>query len=791
MFRHAITLCVLFTAAATLSAEPFSVGQLGDARKLEFVGVKTFTPAQLAAELEFDIDYQRAATPNAPLREFKKALAASLKQGFRRAGFPRPTVEVAYRESPERMEVRVTEGPRCRQGEIVVQGNRLVSTEGLKTWLTSRQAKEDAEPKDKGTTEKPAWDPGRPAPFDPYALKKLHKQVARGLADQGFFFPSFEVEVRPRVPLAQAELVVRIQEEGPEGRLGEIDITGLKKNSRESLLKFLELREGMRLNSETVATARRMLIESARFWEVEVELIEPKQADDEVGLAIQLREFAPLPPLDEPLSEDDEAMLRIASWLTRASEGEVDLVFEYAGPLSWGDQRLLDDCELRVVLAPGRGAVVESLVPTGRGRHFHDWLLIESGRIGHYDVRHQQMFEIEGSGIAAKMNLHLLPDNSNRQEFKTSLNVGIGMNSGGDAAELTQFRFEPVVFLKKAQEPGIKVHRRGGIVHFTDQEISLKADEATGRVISLTVKKAPGLQVSTREGAFDEAVARLDKKRQTMRNRYQAIAPAGSLVDYALERWLIGMQASPNVRPETIHQTAVLRSLLAVALMEPIDRWREEFTGGDPDLEFKIPFRPDSTAETPMAIAGMFLPGVADRLLPREGWSWTLLREAGLVLAGRAEHTAGELRRVVDQPLGPLGHWALAELLAKAGKPSAGMIVGRGLARLGDEPFLADLDELLFDRPETAEMIDNVAARLRELSGEELEMLVSLLPKTSRPLAGQWIHAVVSDPERPAREAIREVALEYWRTSWREQVRAQLWQIARQPVAGKPENPER
>lgn len=89
--------------------------------------------------------------------------------------------------------------------------------------------------------------------------------------------------------------------------------------------------------------------------------------------------------------------------------------------------------------------------------------------------------------------------------------------------------------------------------------------------------------------------------------------------------------------------------------------------------------------------------GLADYLFARNSWPWTVWREAGFAIAGHPGHWNHEMRRLLDSPdVGPLGHWALAELFARGqGDAWAAAHAQRGLRELNRNHFRQDMEAVL------------------------------------------------------------------------------------------------
>ena len=72
----------------------------------------------------------------------------------------------------------------------------------------------------------------------------MHRDVADALADLGYFFAKFNLDVEADAKTKTARLAIDILDEGPRAVLGDIEVTGNKVNSRDDIVKYLGLQPG-------------------------------------------------------------------------------------------------------------------------------------------------------------------------------------------------------------------------------------------------------------------------------------------------------------------------------------------------------------------------------------------------------------------------------------------------------------------------------------------------------------------------------------------------------------------
>jgi hypothetical protein len=124
----------------------------------------------------------------------------------------------------------------------------------------------------------------------------------------GWFEPTVNVAIRPEAD-GTATLVVDLREEGQPAILGDIDVQGLVRNSREQVLACLGLKAGQPLNAVIEADIARKLAETHCFVTSKVEVIPPPFGDGPCKLVVTVTESLSVPRLGEPLTPLQQRMV--------------------------------------------------------------------------------------------------------------------------------------------------------------------------------------------------------------------------------------------------------------------------------------------------------------------------------------------------------------------------------------------------------------------------------------------------------------------------------------------------
>ena len=126
--------------------------------------------------------------------------------------------------------------------------------------------------------------------------------MTRAFRDLGYFFTKTNLKVIPKNNNGTADLLVEILDEGSQGIIDEIDITGNRKNTREEVLKYLGLASGMAFSRDLITKTNLKLWRSARFldYQVKSEFVDAGQA--KLKLNIELTEYELAPPMNYSLA---------------------------------------------------------------------------------------------------------------------------------------------------------------------------------------------------------------------------------------------------------------------------------------------------------------------------------------------------------------------------------------------------------------------------------------------------------------------------------------------------------
>lgn len=176
------------------------------------------------------------------------------------------------------------------------------------------------------------------------------------LAQQGYTRAASIVEIVGHPSVATATLLVTIQNEGPPVRVGDIELVGNKVHTREQILAYLQLPLDAVLSTDLCREIEKRLRRSGRFVDCRF-----YAAAKGASPRLWLDEFTEAPRLDQPLSPEEESLIKLAAWIDTFEQKSEDLVVRCDEIGFW----------LEFVVSPRRGFIArmgarESSTPSGR-----------------------------------------------------------------------------------------------------------------------------------------------------------------------------------------------------------------------------------------------------------------------------------------------------------------------------------------------------------------------------------------------------------------------------------------
>jgi hypothetical protein len=819
-FVRSTILLLLSAFAVPAWAAPPLAGELANANRLEFSGQRQFPAEHLKRALEDDLDFLLAADPTTPLDEYLAVVKARLQEGYQRAGFPEASIEARADAARRRVTVAIAEGRRYMAGPIRLLGASAVPETEISRWLTTPHPAASAEQRtgwevadglriSDAFGEEPIWEPGKPAHFNAWARQHLTKQVYLAFAEQGYFFPQLEVKAAPNPRSGQAELQINVFDEGPSGVVGEIEMLTTGKNSREAILKLIELTPGAPLTHAGLAKIKKRLHDSARFARFDVRPQPPAQPGGPLKLKFELIEAEASPLLNQSFSPEEETLLKLRQWLLdEIASGDADLVLTLRNPA--GRLRQLK----AVVSAKGGTLRFDILDPSMSlgGRVLRNvqelaglsddaksaaenkcLLAMEAGPglLAAYSPLRDRKYAVapDRKQLVAKLRLDPALESNRSVDF----NLGASSREQ-DAGEPSQpfaldVELTPAAFVALAHNKNLSYKIEEGVLNIKSGALVVEIEMATGRLIKAALTAGLNSELGSivaRRGAFRQETAEL-RTLAGGANDFDARRPINSLAAFTscellfFERGLAGLATPSDARGLFVWQ-----SLLANYLLPPLDQWIADSI--EKQQEFFIPNTPPAPGEPPrnpsaQAAAGFTL-WVCRDLFPADSWPCIVTRAAAYHYSGDAKRRRQELSRIGSgDQAGPVG-LLIAAWLASGVEPKLSQrLAAQGLENLSAADFRRDYQLLLGSRSPWIKSALAGIGRLRDLPPDEVEAAANILTGQSRYFMRDLVAALRKHRDAPTETVLADVLDKYWDSRFQWYAKLLLRAMSEAPVA--------
>ena len=804
------------------------VNDIGDPKRIVFEGVSMFSEAELRHALACDLKYQAAARPSAKMEDLLITLEQRLREGYLHCGCPDTKVRAELDGKRHAIVVHVDEGKQFRKGNIHVAGSKTIDEQAIINWLTTQQSARSwnyeidnptldvlsyqsasktkdssAENNGRNGDADPVtyWKPGEIVDFRDANETELSGAIRLALIEAGFATCRFHGEMKQDPTQGVVDLHISILDDVPRTVIGETQITGLKRDTREELLDYLKIAPGDPLDGKTIARINDRLADSCRYWTHRLTITVPSVYDvastadeNKANLRLALEEYEPVAPLNKPLEPTDEIMRKCAVWIQSLGKdfGDWDLVcsteaFDLGGGLQQSQMAIASDGTL----------VVEGLCTTTQGWRADHILICGLQGAEAYDWQHGDKFCVSHR-LQPKCQLHVRADHGENGEQESALSAGYAWSAGGASAAASLFsdvRVEPAAVVRMARLPSSKTEVRDGILTLKNDEFEFRIDEKTGALRSMKCASflsagVAAIDINFEKGLVEELIAKTHRLAANFPNRYDDSNPLGSILSFGLQQ--IGRQPpvrmSPSLsrlchRGEVILNSAIAKQRLA--------DWTQEWGLQQSDKaanKFEIA-APKSTASADWSgVMTFWLPAFADEFFPRSSWPWTLCREVTFYKFsdGAADESTDEWIGSATRELsrwfkhsddGPVSSLLLAQTLCKIyydRQDSFSFIALKGSRDLSDEAFLKDVRMLTKGDHGLAVACRAIAEYCGGLSDADQEDICEFLPEE---IHGPFKRLVVRRNEKldelPG-AAIEAVLLECWHDSLKDIIEAEL-----------------
>jgi TPR repeat protein len=768
--------------AGAAPAKPEAVGDLGGEARLVLEGNKAYSQNNILKTLGGTLEFHLLSHPTAPLADYLAWIEKTVLRGYQRDGFAAARVTAKADRKARQIRVRVTEGTRFLCGETKVTGLDKAFTEQLKARLREA-ADTNITPKVGTPVFYWPWKEGEPALADAVSLADLERSVPEAMAELNRYQAEARAELSLNKSRRRADLLIRVTKPGVAGILEEIAVTGLKANTRDELLAFLQLRPGMALTGNVTNDVVRRLYDSGRFLAHKAKLT----ALTEPGrfkLAVAVVENAEGLSLKQPFSAPQQALLKLREWVMQWQQRHEDWVLEAEGTKDGRRHRA------EVVLGREGLALVHREAPATNQPSLAHALVATPGLMGLYSApqRSKLVGRPSGGQLTAFVELTSQP----REDGSGGGNLTFGAGYSG-ASEGTPFglRLElaPVAFVGLPNQEDVVCEVEKGLLSVrnttnAEARFELIADAATGRLISLSaapMAKNDRLALRFEPGAMARVIREVSADSAAFTDGYEARHPWSSSFAFigreaqgvlkndfpqALD-WLQKNIDGKISAEEILGVLAVLEVLPWEQLLAPFDSstsaLAEEKKAEDFPLVLDRP-RPGAQAVNDwMKLLGGMMLRANDDFWPRGSWPWAVGRDVTLLAAGKSGWVTNDVIALAKSTdIGPLGCLVAAQVFSRFDPNWGTLFAKQGVARTTPENFQSDLHMLLNGEQAVPQFLRGTLQLAPSLKEKDLRTLLKLLGTNNLPLVLECFSALTTRSNLPPDQALRPVIERHW-----------------------------
>lgn len=827
-FGGSLLLCAWISLGVACPAVGQKVGKWGDPERIVIRGAKHWTADEIRDVLVADIDAVVAGHPAAKLSDYPAVLAARVREGYLAGGFAHAEVTARLDADARKIEVTIDEGPQFLAGEIEVQNTQHVDAAAIATWLKMKQPDSSARVSGfdrvdgkqvprwvdkngkKADLSAATWKPGKPVSFTKDEQKPRETAVRRALEEQGFHRAEFTVSLVRDEAAHTVRLVVAIENEGEPSKVDRVEVTGSERDTQDDVIKFLDIQPGQ-IVTETLRSAWvYKLWMSGRYFEHGVTLARAKDGDDAMVLQIKLVDYKKAPPLRNPLTADEQLVLKCReSVLAALDRGDAFLVRGDLGSATL-DVAMVKNDGILCLVAPAAAPADKQAGESSENEHGANAALSgpvlfagKPGELLHAFSGGKQLLRAPITKARIIVALGVEPDldpKNEKQKFKFMLNAGLTTKRDTvDALPVAaSLSLAPVAMLGMLHQDDHKATAEGGVLTIGGGDTTYRIDQESGRLLSCTmdlsdedekIKRSFTLTIEPRSFAdcLADAERRLAPGVLQQPNAYQAARPLASSLEFLLDSpvcdWFFQYVVDETKDKPRAADREIVKKLLAADLLRPLETWLAQ-PDQPAEQKFSIPLTMENAQANPgidalllgmgRLAAGLVIHG-AEQTFPRDSWPWTLSRGGALFVMQKTQFAGDDLTALYNsEDVGPVGRLVTALLLEYVSGEMAAKFAESGVNKLTWAGFTADYRPFLDREKYAGQVLLKAAEMLREFSDEEAEELGQMLLGKDSKLIVVAVQYLREHKEEPIEQSLTGMLHHVWDNGLSDLVAARL-----------------
>jgi len=800
---------------------------------LQFEGEQSYTADEIRKCLSNSAEYWTVAYRNLSKEHYTASVRRLIRAGYLHGGFA--DVEVSVLENKyNSFLVKIKEGQRYTCGNIMIEPVESFSSyNDLRKIIISPPTEGDS------PYINVEWIKGEPAPMDE-ALNPINfsKNINRFLADSGRNLKC-AVTITRQKEHSVADMHVSLIKYDPTHTVSEIIIDGSKKNSREEILDYLQIKQGMNFDDGLVARLDNKLLESARFLSHKIWIEDVTEKSARRKLHVQLRDYDKAPPLTQKLSRAEAGIVHFLEHLQNKNQWDKDLVLQ----ISTKGMRREEIDVLRAYLAPLISPDIETI--EAKIIFSNDGFFIsfrEGNRSGkdnliaaisyskstgfglcfpRLKIRYQSKKPIilNSPGrfnITASFTPGSEPDENGRN-FQFALGVGAAITTAQNEdplKDIIDINIAPVasVNLLKGETTRSQI---------TDQYLTIKnsnknfdttatIDIRENILVSLNMRDATTsnnlLSGSMQSGALGKSIKKIITETNSLSNNYDPFNEFGSFLATIVEISSIFI-SSEKIDGNIEKQTEILSRLAAksglfienLLELDKADRfdlgnldWSKVTRVGDREIPVrdmgqknleKIIGRLNSTGSSHVnssnpfyEIISIFLFQFKDDLFSVGSWPWVMCIKSMTIHERDLIYSEEFLIDLCKSPnIGPIGCAVATYILANSGSEKAMDSALKGLGKIKADQFKNDYLPVLASDSFFNEFFTEVVQFYVELEPEEKKLLLNIVE--TMPSATETIQQLDQYPGKPILEILEPSLSSLWERALKNVIKDYLYSV--------------
>ena len=608
VFCRLLLMIVSLTASRVIAAD-----RNAETARLQLQGNRAFDSASIHRSLENDVVIRRLTNLRITGQPMAEEVAGRIIAGYRSHGYLDATATAAINGADAVF--TISEGPSYRRGSVRVVGIEAAMAEQLQAMLvnTSREFRTPILAKDNSISKEflADWRPGAACGDLDASLAKARSLVAQWLDHQGYWFAKTDVRIEKDAANGNANLVVEVKDLGPGLSISELTFEGLTRHSERQVIDYLNLPQPLVYSESLRRRIVETLEESGRFHSIDVRPEVPFGPGQSVSIFVRVVEFEELPPLNQSLSQEQKAVVKLTHWINHWNETDDDLVIHatcYPGSLAdqtsnslYGFTRFCgqlicgnmspQDVNLELTLCPSGGALLQ-LQSQARDRKMQPRRTVLTSQqisgLQFEDTKRSFRMESFAGGIAAGLTLHSLRKGS---KFDAIYNLGFSLDPGRRPEFAFEFRFPAASVLSEIEHIQPAPHDdRIMQARFYSYSATVDFERESGRILKLCFgDEDMTVVVETQPGALNRKIPEVER-----------LFATGSLTDESnamteLGRMLILQYAAELKRSGHSDDAGLISGLLEGPAVEQLVN---DLAASNPPGRFNIP-APGNAASAP------------------------------------------------------------------------------------------------------------------------------------------------------------------------------------------------